>query len=96
MDHGHDFGAARAPVLRDLAGALQQVLSRVQALLHDPPYTLVLHASPLGEFTREDYHWHLELVPRPPYVLGLEWGTGIYINPVSPELAAEQLRGAEA
>jgi galactose-1-phosphate uridylyltransferase len=29
-------------------------------------------------------------------VLGLEWGTGIYINPVPPEVAAERLRGIEA
>jgi galactose-1-phosphate uridylyltransferase len=32
------------------------------------------------------------LVPRPPQVLGLEWGTGIYINPIAPEIAAERLR----
>lgn len=52
----------------------------------------VLHSSPLGEFTREEYHWHLELVPHPFQVLGLEWGTGIYINPVLPEVAADRLR----
>lgn len=96
VDHGHDFGAARVPVLRDLARALRGILGRVRGLLNDPPYTLVLHSSPLGEFTREEYHWHLELVPRPPLVLGLEWGTGIYINPVPPEVAAERLRATEA
>jgi UDPglucose--hexose-1-phosphate uridylyltransferase len=95
-DHGHDFGAARAPVLRELARAVQGTLARFRSLLNDPPYTLVLHTSPLGEFTREAYHWHLELVPRPPQVLGLEWGTGIYINPVPPEVAAERLRGVPA
>ena len=91
-DHAHDFGATRTAVLRDLARALQGIVTRIRSLLNDPPYTLVLHSSPLGEFTREEYHWHLELVPRPPQVLGLEWGTGIYINPIPPEVAAERLR----
>jgi UDPglucose--hexose-1-phosphate uridylyltransferase len=93
--HAHDFGATRTAVLRDLARALQGILTRIRSLLNDPPYTLVLHSSPLGEFTREEYHWHLELVPRPPQVLGLEWGTGIYINSVPPEVAAERLRGVQ-
>jgi UDPglucose--hexose-1-phosphate uridylyltransferase len=91
-EHGHDFGAAPAAVLRDLARAIRGVLMRMRRLLEDPPYSLVLHSSPLGEFTREEYHWHFELVPRPPQTLGLEWGTGIYINPVAPEIAAERLR----
>jgi UDPglucose--hexose-1-phosphate uridylyltransferase len=94
-EHGHDFGAARPSVLRDLARALQATLIRIRSLLDDPPYTLVLHSSPLGEFTHEEYHWHLELVPRPPQVLGLEWGTGPHINPVPPEDAAERLRGVQ-
>ena len=93
-EHGHDFGASRAPVLRDVARAIRGALIRIRRLLKDPPYSLVLHSSPLGEFTREEYHWHFELVPRPPQALGLEWGTGIYINPVPPEVAAERLRAA--
>lgn len=94
--HQHDFGAAPAEVLRDLARALQEVLRRIRRLLHDPPYSFVLHSSPLGEFTHEEYHWHVELVPRQPQVLGLEWGTGIHINPVAPETAADRLRGSGA
>ena len=92
VEHSHDFTGARPALLRDLARALQGLVRRVQGLLDDPPFSLVLHASPVGEFTREEYHWHLEFVPRPPQVIGLEWGTGIYINPVPPELAAERLR----
>ncbi len=93
-EHGHDFGATSAPVLRDVARAIRGTLTRMRRLLKDPPYSLVLHSSPLGEFAREEYHWHFELVPRPPQALGLEWGTGIYINPVPPEIATERLRAA--
>jgi UDPglucose--hexose-1-phosphate uridylyltransferase len=94
-DHGHDFGAVQPAVLRDLARSLQGTLIRMRGLLNDPPFTLVLHSSPLGEFSREEYHWHLELVPRATQVLGLVWGTGLHINPVPPEVAAERLREAQ-
>jgi len=94
VDHAHDFGSAPSGVRRDLARLLPRVLGGLREVLQDPPFTLVLHSSPLAEFAREEYHWHLEVVPHPPHLLGPEWGTGILINPVPPELAAERLRGA--
>ena len=94
--HNHDFGRVAPATLRDLAPVLQQTLRAIYRLLQDPPFTLVLHSSPLGEFARDDYHWHIEIVPHPPHLMGPELGTGILINPVPPELAAERLRGALA
>jgi UDPglucose--hexose-1-phosphate uridylyltransferase len=57
---------------------------------------LALHSSPLGEFARDDYHWHVEVIPHPPHLLGPEWGTGILINPIAPEHSAERYRAAMA
>lgn len=94
--HWHDFGTAPAAELRDLARTLQGTIRRMRSHLNDPAFSLVLHSSPLGEFVREEYHWHIEVVPRPMQVLGLEWGTGIYINPIAPEVAAERLRMSSA
>jgi UDPglucose--hexose-1-phosphate uridylyltransferase len=37
----------------------------------------------------KDYHTHIKLSPRPNVWAGLELGTGIIINPVSPEYAAK-------
>ncbi len=92
--HEHDFGRTAAETVRALARILQEILRRLREALDDPPYALVLHSSPLGEFFREEYHWHLELVPRPLLGLGLEWGTGVYINPVPPEQAASVVQAA--
>jgi len=39
-----------------------------------------------------DYHWHIEIIPRLTSVAGFEWGTGFYINPIPPEVAADHLR----
>jgi UDPglucose--hexose-1-phosphate uridylyltransferase len=95
VSHAHDYGSTPAATLRLLAHTLQGTVRRLRAVLNDPPYALVLHSSPLGEFAREEYHWHLELVPHPFQTLGLEWGTGIYINPVPPEQGAARLRAVE-
>ncbi|MBI3087319.1 MAG: hypothetical protein HYY91_00300, partial [Candidatus Omnitrophica bacterium] len=44
----------------------------------------------------EDYHWHIELIPRLTRVAGFEWGSGFYINPTPPEEAARYLREVAA
>jgi UDPglucose--hexose-1-phosphate uridylyltransferase len=93
-NHSHDFGRATPGALRDLAQVLRQTLRALNQRLQDPSFTLVLHSSPLGEYARDDYHWHIEIVPHPPHLVGPELGTGILINPVPPELAAEGLRAA--
>jgi UDPglucose--hexose-1-phosphate uridylyltransferase len=54
----------------------------------------ILHSSPLHEKTGDFYHWHLEIIPKLTQVAGFEWGTGFYINPVSPEEAAKCLKEA--
>jgi UDPglucose--hexose-1-phosphate uridylyltransferase len=37
------------------------------------------------------FHWHWEIHPRLRDVAGLELGTGLPVNPVSPEDAVEEL-----
>jgi UDPglucose--hexose-1-phosphate uridylyltransferase len=96
IGHSHDFGSVIPGTLRNLAQVLQRSIRALHRLLQDPPYTLVLHSSPLGEFSRDDYHWHFEVVPHPPQLIGPELGTGILINPIPPEIAAERLRAALA
>jgi UDPglucose--hexose-1-phosphate uridylyltransferase len=41
---------------------------------------------------QQDYHWHLEIIPRLTRPAGFEEGSGFYINPVPPEEAAALLR----
>ena len=80
---------------RDIAAtgeALRQVLGRLAASLDNPPYNLVLHTAPLKEQVDATYHWHWEIHPRLREIAGLELGTGLPVNPVSPEDAVEELR----
>jgi UDPglucose--hexose-1-phosphate uridylyltransferase len=91
--HGADFGRATDPDVQATAEALRQVLGRLAASLDGPPYNLVLHTAPLREQVDATYHWHWEVHPRLREIAGLELGTGLPVNPVSPEDAVEELLG---
>jgi UDPglucose--hexose-1-phosphate uridylyltransferase len=88
--HAADFGGAGDADIGSTAQALRQVLGRL-AHLDGPPYNLVLHVAPLRERVDATYHWHWEVHPRLREIAGLEVGTGLPVNPVSPEEAAEEL-----
>ena len=71
----------------------RQVLAALAVTLDGPPYNLVLHTAPLREQVDATYHWHWEIHPRLREIAGLELGTGLPVNPVSPEDAVEELLG---
>ena len=48
-------------------------------------------SAPLRERVDETYHWHWEIHPRLREIAGLELGTGLPVNPVAPEVAAQEL-----
>jgi UDPglucose--hexose-1-phosphate uridylyltransferase len=89
--HAADFGAATDQDVHATAAALRNVLGRLGASLDGPPYNLVLHTAPLKERVDATYHWHWEIHPRLRDIAGLELGTGLPVNPVSPEDAVEEL-----
>ncbi len=91
--HEADFGQATDRDVVDTSEALRQVLGRLAASLDGPPYNLVLHTAPLREQVDATYHWHWEIHPRLREIAGLELGTGLPVNPVSPEEAVEELLG---
>jgi UDPglucose--hexose-1-phosphate uridylyltransferase len=91
--HEADFGRATPADVAATAEALRQVLSRLASSLDGPPYNLVLHSAPLREQVDATYHWHWEIHPRLREIAGLELGTGLPVNSVSPEDAVEELLG---
>jgi UDPglucose--hexose-1-phosphate uridylyltransferase len=75
-----------------LGRAVKDLLKRLKAALNDPPFNYIIHTSPMDREHHDYYHWHLEVIPKLTRVAGFEWGTGFYINPTSPETAADFLR----
>jgi UDPglucose--hexose-1-phosphate uridylyltransferase len=77
-----------------LARIVQDTLRRMDAVLEEPSYNLIIHSAPLRENHDEYFHWHVEIMPKLTRVAGFEWGSGFYINPTPPEEAAVFLREA--
>jgi UDPglucose--hexose-1-phosphate uridylyltransferase len=80
----HEYGS--------LARLLRDMLCRMNKMLLNPPYNLLIHSAPLQENAGDFYHWHVEIIPKLTKVAGFEWATGFYVNPTSPEEAAQVLR----
>ena len=93
--HGSSFEDAPRHEYESLARILKSVLQRMDRALETPPYNLIVHTSPFSEETGDFYHWHVEIMPKLTRVAGFEWGTGFYLNPTSPEEAAQVLRAAK-
>jgi len=89
--HYSHFESMEDGMYMKLAEVLKSTLLKINQTLGYPPFNFMLHSSPIqGEYP--EYHWHLEIIPKLSKVAGFEWGSGFYINPTSPELAASELR----
>jgi UDPglucose--hexose-1-phosphate uridylyltransferase len=75
----------------NFAKTLKTCFSALKSLLNDPPYNFGFHMA-LEETANSHYHWHVEVYPKLAIWAGFEKSTGMYINTVSPEAAAESLR----
>jgi UDPglucose--hexose-1-phosphate uridylyltransferase len=73
------------------AKTLKLTLKALKEVVNDPPYNYGIHLS-ISEEAKDYYHWHLEVYPKLSIWAGFELNTGIYINTVTPETAAESLR----
>jgi UDPglucose--hexose-1-phosphate uridylyltransferase len=99
MRHSPWFTTASRTELKALAQTIRTVLSKLRDILADPPYNFYIHQAPNPNLPHEawvnlerSYHWHMEIIPVLTRVAGFEWGTGFYINPVTPETAAGFLK----
>jgi UDPglucose--hexose-1-phosphate uridylyltransferase len=92
--HDSCFEDAQKREYQNLSKILKTMLLKMDRVLDSPAYNLVIHTSPIMEAVNEFYHWHIELMPKLSKIAGFEWGTGFYINPVTPEDSAKFLREA--
>ncbi|MGB3943828.1 MAG: DUF4921 family protein, partial [Methanothrix sp.] len=75
--------------LEALAEVLGEALGRLDRLLASPPYNLTVRQLP-----DDLYHLNIRIQPAISTIAGFEKNTGIFINTVSPEDAALELRRA--
>jgi UDPglucose--hexose-1-phosphate uridylyltransferase len=75
------------------AETLKVSLKALKTLVNDPPYNYGFHLA-INRDAQDFYHWHLEVYPKLSIWAGFELSTGIYINTVTPENAAAELKKA--
>jgi UDPglucose--hexose-1-phosphate uridylyltransferase len=79
--------------IRDLAPLLRETLQRLRLGLKAPDYNFILRSAGSGDEDVRYLHWYLVLIPKITTPAGFEIGSGIYINVLPPEKAAEFLKG---
>ncbi len=77
--------------VRSFARTLRTCLRGLKTVVNDPPYNYGFHLT-IDKQAYDHYHWHLEVYPKLSIWAGFEKSTGVYINTVTPELAADALR----
>jgi UDPglucose--hexose-1-phosphate uridylyltransferase len=97
--HSCAFHEISGGELEDMGFILMAVLKKLRSIFNEPPYNYFIHTAPSMVPRRnhwhtlgEDFHWHLEIMPRLIMTSGFEWGSGFYILSTSPENAAKYLR----
>ncbi|MBU1113156.1 MAG: galactose-1-phosphate uridylyltransferase [Candidatus Omnitrophica bacterium] len=93
--HQAQFMDISEDIIDNFALILKEVLVRVKKTLNNPPYNFIIHTSPVNSAQQEQYHWHVEIMPKLTKIAGFEWGTGFYINNTSPEVASSYLKKVE-
>ena len=94
--HQCSFLKVTAEELDDLSFVLRRTIARLQAVVGDLQYNYFLHTVPHAnrESFRDSFHWHIEICPRTTIPSGFELGSGLFVNTISPEEAAAELRRA--
>ncbi|MEK7222902.1 MAG: DUF4931 domain-containing protein, partial [Pseudomonadota bacterium] len=98
LEHQSDFLRISKQDLADLARVMRRTMARLDAVLGGTQYNYFLHSLPHDvdfEDCAASYHWHIEITPRTSIPSGFELGSGLFVNTVAPEAAAEKLRAVE-
>jgi UDPglucose--hexose-1-phosphate uridylyltransferase len=80
-----DDGPLGGRLLHDVLGRLRRTLGAL------PPLNMWVRTAPRDA---EHFCWRIEIMPRLAQLAGLEIGTGVHLNVLAPEDAAQRLRDA--
>ena len=92
--HHQHLPDASDDALAGVGRAIRDALAHLNTVFTDVAFNLVFHTAPHQH--DGPFHWHAHLWPKLTTVAGFERGTGVMINIVPPETAAQELRRATA
>jgi len=105
--HESGFDKLNVSLLGELSELFRRTVIRLEksvSWMKAPlSYNIVLNTEPIrfelaGEFIdfSSTFHWHFSILPSLARAAGFEWGTGLHINPISPEQAARRFKAVES
>lgn len=85
--------------LKECAEILNFCLRQLKKLFnHNLSFNFFIHTAPVRETGElpcsEFYHWHIEVLPHYSTLAGFDFSTGIIVNVIDPDKAAEEIRKA--
>lgn len=92
--HQSDFAKISDEEKIGLAGALRDVLRRLDEQVQRPDYNYIIKSFSKKDRSSPYLHWYVEVRPRLVTAAGFEIGSGVHINHSIPEEDAEILREA--
>jgi UDPglucose--hexose-1-phosphate uridylyltransferase len=95
LRHMASFGDISEAEIADLAYVLRSVLAKLYYGLNDPDFNYTIRTVPSESAGVKYFHWYVSVIPRLTRVAGFELGSGMFINTVLPEAAAEFLRNVK-
>jgi len=92
LRHMASFGEITAAEIADLAHVLRTLLAKIYVGLENPDLNFTIRSGPVDNAGARHFHWYVSVIPRLTRVAGFELGSGMFINTVLPEAAADFLR----
>ena len=96
LRHMASFGDISTAEIADLAHILRTLLAKIYIGLENPDLNFTVRSGPSDYASARHFHWYISVIPRLTRMAGFELGSGMFINTVLPETAAEFLRSVDA
>ena len=93
--HSGFFADMQSDEIWDIASNLKSIMARLYHGLNNPDFNCVVMSGNPSDVNSGFIHWYLSIVPRVATASGFELGSGMYINSLIPEKAAEYLRNVK-
>ena len=90
--HASRFEATSDDLLCELSDVFRDALQKIELVLSNSSYNILFQLAPFDTACEDYYHWRIEICPRLSTAAGFELGSGCFINPTTPENAAQTLR----
>lgn len=96
LRHSPDFASVTDAELVDLASHMRRLLRKIYFGLDNPDFNFVIRSVLERSPDSQSFHWYMSFIPRVAQTVGLELGSGMFINASVPEKSAEFLRNINA